>query len=104
LENKPETANGQPGQPSGESRDGNSIQSTEAGPKPSSATKPGLWPRFYFLGDQLKWPDVTTPGGVHINAGQKSWQSFYQAGRTSLVMVQAVIATIEPLYHAKRQV
>jgi hypothetical protein len=103
MENKAETPKEPLSPLSGESRGGNLIPPIEAGSKSPSVTKSGLFPRFYFLGNQLKFPEVTTPDGVHVRAGEQRWRAFYQAGRTTLAMVQAVITMIEPLYQAKRQ-
>jgi hypothetical protein len=106
LINKPNLESGQRGQ-----QNAGDVSSQRSAIHPKfpdpdgtpTVTKPGLWPRFYFLGDRLRFPEVTTPDGVHVRAGEQRWRAFYQAGRTTLKMVQAVITMIEPLYHAKRQ-
>jgi hypothetical protein len=67
------------------------------------ASKTGLWPRFYFLGDRLKFPEVTTSSGVRVQAGQPGWRAFFKADTTTIVMIQTVVATVEPLYERHRR-
>jgi hypothetical protein len=82
------------------------TKAEESGPLPRTdgqlratggTSKPGLWPHFYFLGDQLKFPEVRTSSRVHVQAGQPGWRAFFKAGTTTVVMIQTVIATVEPL-------
>jgi hypothetical protein len=106
LINKPNLEFGQRGQQNASDASPQGSDTHPKFPDPDgtpTVTKPELWPRFYFLGDQLRFPEVTTPDGVHVRAGEQRWRAFYQAGRTTLAMVQAVITMIEPLYQAKRQ-